>query len=74
LHELIYQQHYTIRYKKWLGENANLTLARPGSHNDPPIKNLCDSFVIDLFHTPFPEKKDEWMKKLFQLKKNEKKI
>ena len=45
-----------------------------GGHNyPPPVKNLRDSFVINLFRTPFSEKKDEWTKKLFQSKKNEKK-
>ena len=36
----------------------------------PPVKILRDSFVINLFRTPFSEKKDEWTKKIFQSKKN----
>jgi len=40
----------------------------------PPVKNRRDTFIIDLFRTPFSEKKDEWTKKIFQLKKFWKKI
>ena len=47
-----------------------LTFARPkGEHN---VKNLRDSFVINLFRTPFSEKKEEWTKNLFQSKKMKK--
>ena len=45
-----------------------------GGHNDPPRKNLCDSFVCNSFRTPFSEKKDEWTKKILPSKKIRKKI
>ena len=45
-----------------------------GGHNDPPGRNLRDSFVCNLFRTPFSEKKDEWTKKILPSKKNRKKI
>ena len=45
-----------------------------GGHNDPPGKNLRDSFVSNLFRTPFSEKKDEWTNKLLTSKKHKKKI
>ena len=35
----------------------------------PPGKNLRDSFVCNLFRTPFSEKKDEWTIKLLPSKK-----
>mgnify|MGYP001321469086 CR=1 FL=1 len=55
--------------------NICLTLASlRGGHNDPPGKNLRDSFVCNLFHTPIPEKKDEWTKKMLPSKKMEKNI
>jgi len=31
----------------------------------PPVKNRRDTSIIDLFRTPFSEKKDEWTKKIF---------
>ena len=40
----------------------------------PPGKNLRDSFVCNLFRTPFSEKKDEWTKKILPSKKFRKKI
>ena len=44
-----------------------------GGHNDPPGKNLRDSFVCNLFRTPFSEKKVEWTKKILPSKKIRKK-
>ena len=54
--------------------NINPCKSKGGIIMTPPGKNLRDSFVCNLFRTPFSEKKVEWTKKILPSKKIWKKI